>query len=36
MIAVGTKITAVGSPLRDDPSKYFLRVIRLEDGKEFR
>ncbi|HUF71295.1 MAG TPA: DUF6152 family protein [Gammaproteobacteria bacterium] len=35
MIAPGTKITAVGSPLIDDPSKYFLRNVILEDGREF-
>lgn len=35
MIKPGTKITAVGSPLIEDPSKYFLRVIRLENGDEY-
>jgi uncharacterized radical SAM superfamily protein len=35
MIAPGTKITAVGSPLRDDPTKFFLRGVILEDGREF-
>jgi hypothetical protein len=35
MIKPGTKVTAIGSPLRDDPSQYFLRRIRLEDGREF-
>jgi len=35
MIAPGTKITAVGSPLIEDPSKYFLRNVILEDGREF-
>jgi hypothetical protein len=35
MIAPGTKITAIGSPLRDDPSRYFLRRVILEDGREF-
>jgi hypothetical protein len=35
MIAPGTKITAVGSPLRDDPTKFFLRRVILEDGSEF-
>ena len=34
-IKPGSTITAFGSPLRDDPSKYFLRRIRLEDGREF-
>lgn len=35
MIAPGTKITAVGSPLMSDPSKYFLRNVILPDGREF-
>ncbi len=35
MIAPGSRITAVGSPLISDNSKYFLRIIRLADGKEF-
>lgn len=35
MIEPGTKITAIGSPLREDPEQYFLRSIRLEDGREF-
>ena len=35
MIKPGTHITAVGSPLLDDNNKYFLRIIRLDDGKEF-
>ena len=35
MIAPGTKITAVGSPLNDDPTKFFLRLIRLESGEEY-
>lgn len=35
MIKPGTKITAIGSPLRDDPTKFFLRKVRLEDGREF-
>lgn len=35
MIEPGTKITAIGSPLREDPSVYFLRRVRLEDGREF-
>lgn len=35
MIEPGTTITAIGSPLREDPSQYFLRRIRLEDGREF-
>jgi hypothetical protein len=35
MIAEGTQITAIGSPLIADPSKYFLRRVRLADGREF-
>ena len=35
MLAPGTKITAVGSPLREDPTKFFLRRVILEDGREF-
>ncbi len=36
MIKKGTRITAVGSPLHEDNTKYFLRVIRLQDGSEFK
>jgi hypothetical protein len=35
MIEPGTRITAIGSPRRDDPDAFFLRRIRLEDGREF-
>jgi hypothetical protein len=35
MIQPGTRLTAIGSPLRDDPSKYFLRAVILEDGTEY-
>jgi hypothetical protein len=35
MIAKGTKITAFGSPLIEDPSKFFLRRVRLADGSEY-
>jgi len=35
MIQPGTKITAIGSPLRDDPAQFFLRRVILEDGREF-
>jgi hypothetical protein len=35
MIAEGTMITAVGSPLTADPTKFFLRRVRLADGREF-
>jgi hypothetical protein len=35
MIKSGTHIVAVGSPMYEDPDKYFLRTIRLDNGKEF-
>lgn len=35
MIAPGTRITAVGSPLLEDSNKFFLRIIRLQSGEEF-
>jgi hypothetical protein len=35
MIAEGTTITAVGSPLIADPTKFFLRRVRLSDGRVF-
>src|SRR5687767_11116596 len=35
MIQPGTHITATGSPLIEDNSQYFLRLIKLDDGKEF-
>jgi Family of unknown function (DUF6152) len=35
MIKPGTHVTAIGSPRRDDPNAYFLRKIRLADGREF-
>jgi hypothetical protein len=35
MIAPGTEITAFGSPLIADPSKFFLRRVRLADGSEY-
>lgn len=35
MIKPGSKVHAVGSPLIDDPSKFFLRSIRTEDGTEY-
>ena len=34
-VAVGQGITAFGSPLIEDPTKYFLRRVRLADGREF-
>lgn len=35
MVAVGEEVTVFGSPLIEDPSKYFIRRIRLPDGTEF-
>lgn len=35
MIQPGTRVTAYGSPLREDPNQFFLRRIQLEDGREF-
>jgi len=35
MIAEGTTITAFGSPLIADPTKFFLRRVRLADGQVF-
>lgn len=35
MVRPGTKITAVGSPSKEDPNRYFLRKIILENGKEY-
>ena len=35
MLKPGSKIHAVGSPLLEDPTKYFLRSIRTEDGTEY-
>lgn len=35
MVKPGTHIVAIGSPRVDDRSKYFLRIIRLDDGSEF-
>ena len=34
-IAPGTRITAVGSPQTQDPGKFYLRTIRLQDGSEY-
>lgn len=36
MLKKGTKVTGIGSPLLEDDSKFFLRSIILEDGREFR
>jgi hypothetical protein len=35
MVAPGTEITAYGSPLIADPTKFFLRRVRLADGSEY-
>lgn len=35
MMKPGAKVHAVGSPLIEDPTKYFLRSIRTEDGTEY-
>ena len=35
MVKPGTKITAVGSPSKKDPNRFFLRKIILENGKEY-
>ncbi len=32
MLAPGTRLTAIGSPLREDPAQYFLRSVVFEDG----
>lgn len=35
MIKAGTRIKAIGSPKKTDPSVYFLRKIILENGKSY-
>ena len=35
-MAPGSHLRTFGSPLIEDPSKYFLRVITLDDGTEYR
>lgn len=35
MMAPGSRIHAVGSPLIENPTKFFLRVVRTEDGTEY-
>ena len=35
MVKRGTKVTAYGAPLREDPTFFYLRKIVLEDGREF-
>ena len=36
MVKPGTRITAIGSPMHENKNKFFLRVIRLETGEEFK
>lgn len=36
MLKKGTRVTGIGSPLLEDDTKFFLRSIILEDGREFR
>jgi len=31
----GQKVTAIGSPRRDDPNAFFLKAVILEDGTRF-
>jgi hypothetical protein len=35
MMKPGSQVHAVGSPLLEDPTKFFLRSIRTEDGTEY-
>ena len=35
MMKPGARVHTEGSPLLEDPSKYFLRTIRTEDGTEY-
>ena len=35
-IEPGTRIRAIGSPRRDDPTRLFMKSMILEDGREFR
>jgi hypothetical protein len=35
MIKPGTRVTAIGSPRKDDPKAFFMRKVRLQDGREF-
>lgn len=35
-ITPGTRIRAIGSPRRDDPTRLFMKSLILEDGREFR
>jgi hypothetical protein len=35
MVKPGTRLTAYGSPRKNDPKVFFLRKVVLEDGREF-
>lgn len=35
MMKPGSKVHTVGSPLIEDPTKFFLRAVRTEDGTEY-
>ena len=35
MVKKGTRLTAIGSPKKEDPSVYFLRKVILENGEEY-
>lgn len=35
-VAPGKHISLVGSPLIEDPTKFFIRLIKLDDGREFK
>lgn len=35
LIKPGTKLTAFGSPRKDNPHVFFLRKLKLADGREF-
>lgn len=35
LIKPGTRLTAIGSPRKDNPHVFFLRKVKLADGREF-
>ena len=35
LIKPGTELTAIGSPRKDNPHVFFLRKVKLADGREF-
>jgi hypothetical protein len=35
-VAAGTHLRLIGSPLIEDKTKYFIRIIKLDDGQEFK